>query len=366
MGGLDLFEQPGTKTVFQQPAKDIFSPALDSGGNMLTHVPGFRVGHASDIVGCTGCTVILCPEGTVGGVDIRGSATGTRELDPLSPLHLVPHIHAVLLAGGSAFGLDAAAGVMQYLEERGIGFDVQVTRVPIVPTAILFDLRLGDARARPDARMAYAACQQATNGPIQEGSIGAGTGATVGKLYGIGQAMKAGLGTAGVDLPSGARVAALAVVNAYGDVRDPSTGRLLVGAREASRGHCLADTAAAMRRGVTRKGYTAESTTLAVVATNAHLTKEQATKLAQVSHHGLVRTIVPVHTTLDGDLVIALASGAAEADLNSLGLAAADVVAEAILRAVRKATALGGLPAWTDLQERSGSRGEGRPDVGPE
>jgi L-aminopeptidase/D-esterase-like protein len=241
---------------------------------------------------------------------------------------------------------------MQYLEERGIGFDVQVTRVPIIPTAILFDLRLGDARARPDARMAYAACQQATDGPIQEGSVGAGTGATVGKLFGIGQAMKAGLGTAGVGLPGGVQVTALAVVNAYGDVRDPSTGKLLAGARESPEGHRLVDTAAAMRRGVVRKGYTAESTTLAVVATNARLTKAQATKLAQVSHHGLVRTIVPVHTTLDGDLVIALAAGTVEADLNSVGLAAAEAVAEAVVRAVTKATALGGLPAWADLRGR--------------
>jgi L-aminopeptidase/D-esterase-like protein len=322
---------------------------------MLTRIPGFRVGHASDTAGCTGCTVILCPEDTVGGVDVRGSAAGTRELDALSPLHLVPYVHAILLAGGSAFGLDAAAGVMQYLEERGIGFDVQVTRVPIVPTAILFDLRLGDARARPDARMAYAACQQATDGPIEEGSVGAGTGATVGKLYGIGQAMKAGLGTAGLDLPGGVQVAALAVVNAFGDVRDPSTGRLLAGAREAPDSHRLVDTAAAMRRGVTRKGYTAESTTLAVVATNARLTKAQATKMAQMAHQGLVRTIVPVHTTLDGDLVIGLAIGTVEADLNAVGLVAADAVAEAILNAVKKATTLGGLPAWADLQARPDS-----------
>jgi L-aminopeptidase/D-esterase-like protein len=288
----------------------------------------------------------------VGGVDIRGSAAGTRELDALSPLHLVPHVHGVLLAGGSAFGLDAAAGVMQYLEERGIGFDVQVTRVPIVPTAILFDLRLGDARARPDARMAYAACQQAADSSIAEGSVGAGTGATVGKLYGIGRAMKAGLGAAGLDLPGGVQVAALAVVNAFGDVCDPSTGRLLAGAREAPESLRLVDTAAAMRRGVTRQGYTAESTTLAVVATNARLTKAQATKMAQVAHQGLVRTIVPVHTTLDGDLVIGLATGMVEADVDVLGLAAADAVAEAILRAATKATALGGLPAWADLQGR--------------
>ena len=317
---------------------------------MLTAIPGIRVGHATDAKGCTGCTVVLCPEGTVGGADVRGSAAGTRELDALSPLHLVPHVHGVLLAGGSAFGLDAAAGVMQYLEERGIGFDVQLTRVPIVPTAILFDLRLGDARVRPDPRMAYAACQQASTGPIPEGSVGAGTGATVGKLFGITQAMKSGLGTAGVTLPGGVMVAALAVVNAFGDVRDPLTGQLLAGARETPDSRRLVDTAAAMRAGVVHRGYDAENTTLAVVATNARLTKVQATKMAQMAHQGMVRTIAPVHTTLDGDLAIALATGEIEADLNAVGLTAADAVAEAILRAVKTATALGGLPAWADLQ----------------
>jgi len=321
---------------------------------MLTQIPGIRVGHASDPEGCTGCTVILCPEGTVGGVDVRGSAAGTRDLDPLSPFHLVPHIHAVLLAGGSAFGLDAGAGVMRFLEERGVGFDVQVARVPIVPTAILFDLRLGSARARPDAPMAYAACQHAATGPVAEGSVGAGTGATVGKLFGIGQAMKSGLGTAALEVSGGVMVAALAVVNAFGDVRDPGTGRLLAGARESPESHRLVDTAAAMRRGVVRRGYASENTTLAVVATNARLTKVQATKMAQVAHQGLVRTIVPVHTTLDGDLVIALGAGpregGIEADLNAVGLAAADAVAESVVRAVKTATTLGGLPAWRDLR----------------
>lgn len=316
---------------------------------MLTAIPGIRVGHSTDERACTGCTVILCPEGTVGGVDIRGSAAGTRELDALSPMHLVPHLHAVLLAGGSAFGLDAAGGVMRYLEERGVGFDVQVTRVPIVPAAILFDLRLGDAFARPDASAAYAACAAATAGPFLEGSVGAGTGATVGKLFGIAQAMKSGLGSAALDLPAGARVAALVVVNAFGDVRDPTTGALLAGAREASDGHRLADTAAAMRRGMLPRGYKAENTTLAVVATNVRLTKVQVTKMAQMAHHGLVRAITPVHTTFDGDLVIGLATGEVDGDVNALGLAAADVVGEAIVRAVKTAKSLGGLPAWRDL-----------------
>lgn len=323
---------------------------------MLTAVPGIRIGHGTDEAGCTGCTVILCPEGTVGGVDVRGSAAGTRELDALSPLHLVPHVHAVLLAGGSAFGLDAAGGVMQYLEERGIGFDVQVTRVPIVPAAILFDLRLGDAFARPDARMAYAACLDATDGPFPEGSVGAGTGATVGKLFGIAQATKSGLGSAVIELPDGLRVAALAAVNAFGDVRDPDAGTLLAGAREAADSRRLADSAAAMRRGVHPRGYQPENTTLAVVATNARLTKIQVTKVCQIAQHGLVRAIAPVHTTLDGDLVIGLATGEVPAEVNAVGLAAADAVAQAIVRAVEAATSLGGLPAWRDLKGEAGRK----------
>ena len=319
---------------------------------MLTAITGIRVGHGTDETGCTGCTVVLCPDGTVGGVDIRGSAAGTRELDALSPMHLVPHVHAVLLAGGSAFGLDAAGGVMRYLEEQGIGFDVQVTRVPIVPAAILFDLRLGDAFARPDAAMAYAACRQATPGPFPEGSVGAGTGATVGKLFGISQATKSGLGSALVNLPGGLKVGALAVVNAFGDVRDTATGVLVAGAREAPDSRRLADSAAAMRRGVLPRGYRPENTTLAVVATNARLTKLQATKVAQMAQHGLVRAISPVHTTLDGDLIISLATGEVEGETNAVGVAAADAAADAILRAVKTATSLGGLPAWSDLAGR--------------
>ncbi len=324
---------------------------------MLTAISGSLVGHGTDEAGCTGCTVILCPEGTVGGVDIRGSAAGTREMDALSPMHLVPHVHAILLAGGSAFGLDAAGGVMRYLEERGIGFDVQVTHVPIVPAAILFDLRLGNAQARPDARMAYHACRVADSGPIREGSVGAGTGATVGKLFGIAQATKSGLGTASAELLGNLKVAAMAVVNAFGDVRDPLAGRLIAGARTSPESREFADTAAALRRGARPRGYQPENTTLAVVATNARLTKAQATKVAQMAQHGLVRTISPVHTTLDGDLIIGLATGEVEADPTTIGVAAADAVAEAVLRGVRSAGSLGGVPAWRDLGGGGGSLG---------
>jgi len=312
-------------------------------------IPGFRVGHAGDRAGCTGCTVILCPDGATAGVDIRGSASGTRELDALSPMHLVPGVHAVLLAGGSAFGLDAAGGVMRFLEERGVGFDVGVTRVPIVPAAILFDLRLGSARARPDAAMAYAACQAAVERDIPEGSVGAGTGASVGKLFGLAQAMKSGVGVARRRLGDDVRLGALAVVNAFGDVCHPDSGSLLAGARVAPDRMELIDTAEAMRQGALPPGFRGENTTLAVVATNARLTKLQATKLAQVAQHGLIRAIRPVHTTLDGDLVIALASGEVAGDQNALGIAAADALAEAIVRAVTQATSLGGLPSWRDI-----------------
>jgi L-aminopeptidase/D-esterase-like protein len=273
-------------------------------------------------------------------------------MDPLSSRHLVPHVHAVLLAGGSAFGLDAAAGVMRYLEERGVGLDVGIARVPIVPTAILFDLRLGSPAVRPTPEMAYAACLAATDGPVGEGSVGAGTGATIGKLFGLAQGMKSGLGTASVIGSDGLIVAALAAVNAFGDVRDPQSGRLLAGARLSPESHRLADTARRMREGALPRGFRGENTTLAVVATNARLSKVQAARLAQTAHHGLVRTVSPVHTTLDGDLVIALAAGQAEADLNRLGILAAEVTAEAITRAVRNAISLHGLPAWRDLAGR--------------
>ncbi len=314
----------------------------------MTAIPGFRVGHATDAEACTGCTVVLCPDQTVGGVDIRGSASGTREMDPLSPLHLVSYVHAVLLAGGSAFGLDAAGGVMRYLEEHGVGFHVGVTRVPIVPTAILFDLRLGDPRIRPDAAMAYRACAAASDQDVEEGSVGAGTGASVGKLFGIASGMKSGVGSSLVELNHGIRVAALVAVNAFGNVCD-ETGIMLAGARRTPDSRELVDVAAAMRQGTLPLGYRGENTTLAVVATNARLSKVQATKISQLAQQGMVRVIRPVHTTFDGDLVITLANGNQECDVNTVGLAAADAIAAAIVRAVKSARSLGGLPAWRDL-----------------
>ncbi len=313
----------------------------------LTDISGILVGHASDYEGLTGCTAILCERGTVAGCDIRGSATGTEEINLLSPLHLTDRIHAVTLAGGSAFGLEAASGVRRYLEGKGIGFDTRFARVPLVPAAILYDLGIGKSAARPTREMGQAAAAAATAEAVTEGAVGAGTGATVGKLFGMSRAMKSGLGSATVELEgdlAGIRVAALAAVNAFGDVRDPATGKLIAGARVAPRSRKLADTASSMKRGQRRPARPGENTTLVLVATNARLTKPQATKLAQLAGVGVARAISPAWTTVDGDITIALSAGEHRADVNVLGIAAAEAVAEAIVRAVRRAPTLGGVP----------------------
>ncbi len=323
--------------------------------NSITDVPGLKVGHYTDPVGITGCTVVLCPEGAVGGVDVRGSAPGTRETDLMRPVRLVQEVHAVLLSGGSAYGLDAAGGVMRWLEEQGVGFDVGVGVVPIVPAAVLFDLTIGDPHARPDAAAGYAACQSADDGPVAEGNVGAGTGATVGKLFGPKFATKSGLGSASVKIGKGIIVGALVAVNAFGDVVDPETGRILAGTRKPVVGGFV-DTARRMQGdlGQTILGFA--NTTIAVVATSAYLSKEGANKMAQMAHDGLARSIRPIHTMFDGDTVFALATGkpdkksrVKEADWSVIGAAAADVLAQAVVRAVRAAESLGGVPATRDL-----------------
>ncbi len=306
--------------------------------NAITDVPGIRVGHATNTEALTGCTVVLCPEdGAVGGVDQRGGAPGTRETDLLRPMHTVQRANAVLLAGGSAFGLDAAGGVVRWLEERGIGFDARAAHVPIVPAAILFDLDVGDASVRPDASMGYAACEAATDGPVAEGGVGVGTGCTVGKVLGAGRASKSGLGTASVDLGGGLVVGALVAVNAFGDVVDPRSGEILAGARPLV-GSGFADTLATMKGlvGKTILRFAGGSNTvIGVVATNARLSKEEANKVAQMAHDGLARTIRPAHTMFDGDTLFALATGQKNADVNLVGAYAANVVAQAIVRAVK-------------------------------
>jgi L-aminopeptidase/D-esterase-like protein len=316
----------------------------------LTDIPGVRVGHVSDYEALTGCTVVLCEGGAVAGVDLRGSASGTEELPVMAPDHIAPHVHAVVLAGGSAFGLEAASGVRRYLEQHGVGFDTGVTRVPIVPCAILYDLGIGKPGVRPTREMGEAAAAAATDGPVTEGAVGAGTGATVGKLFGMRQAMKSGLGSWTVSLSGpyeGIKVAALAVVNAFGDVVDPATGRIVAGARVAPDSRDFADTAEQLKRGA-RSRFAGGNTTLVVVATNAALDKAGAQKLAALAQIGMARTIRPVNTPYDGDLVIALSLGKRQADLTALGVAAADAVTEAVLRAVRLAPTLGGLPGLAD------------------
>ncbi len=283
----------------------------------------------------------------VAACDVRGGAVGERELETLRPGHLVERIHALVLAGGSAFGLDAAAGVMRWCEERGIGFDTGVARIPIVPAAILFDLRIGDPKRRPDAAMGYsaaeAAAQASPEAPAAEGNVGAGTGATVGKLFGIERATKAGIGCWTEDLPGGARVAVLAAVNAFGDVRDPDTGKIIGGARRAKGSAEFVDTAAAMRQGAARKGFADPNTLLVAVATNAALSRLEAQRLAMMASAGMARVISPAHTTFDGDVVFALSLGDKQADVNALGAAAAEAVARAIVRGVTQARSAGGV-----------------------
>ena len=313
----------------------------------LTAVPGIQVGHATDPVGLTGCTVVLCEKGAVAGVDQRGGAPGTRETDLLRPMHLVQQVHAVLLAGGSAFGLAAADGVMRYLEERGVGFKAGPARVPIVPAAILFDLAIGDPKARPDAAMGYAACQAASAEPVAEGNVGAGTGCSAGKALGAGRAAKTGIGSAAVELGGGLVVAALVAVNPFGDVVD-ERGQIIAGARPL-RGTGFADTLAVLRSRVGRLALrVAGATVIGVVATNARLDKEQANKAAQMAHDGLGRAIRPAHTMFDGDKLFALATGPVRASVTLVGAFAAEVVAQAIVRAARPAASAGGLPGGAE------------------
>ncbi len=324
-----------------------------SSSGSLTDVVGLKVGHFTETRRPTGCTVILAEAGAVCGVDVRGGAPGTRETDLLDPMSTVQQVHAVVLSGGSAFGLETATGVVRYLEERGIGFPVGPARVPIVPAAILFDLGVGDWTIRPDAGAGYAAARSASTAPVAEGNVGAGAGATVGKLLGPARAMKAGLGSASLRLPNGVVVAALVAVNAVGDVVDPSSGRLVAGARAAD-GRSLEGTMRNLLEGRASglPESQGENTTLGVVATNRALTKVEASKVAQMAHDGLARTLNPVHTPLDGDTVFCLSTGKSLSGPGPalIGPLAAEVMARAVLRAAWAARGLPGLPAATDLQ----------------
>ena len=295
--------------------------------------------------------MVLVEKGATGGVAVRGSAPGTRETDLLDPSNLVEQVHAIVFSGGSAFGLDAASGVMRYLEERKVGFPFGGAYVPIVPAAVLFDLPVGGKpMIRPDTSCGYAAAKAATDGPIAEGSVGAGAGATVGKFGGFGNAMKGGIGTASITLPSGLTVAALVALNAAGDIVDPSTGRIIAGVRGPD-GRSFVDARTILRTGATAPQRPGENTTLGLIATNARVTKAQARKIAEMAHDGFARAIVPAHTMNDGDTIFAIGTGAFTGDANVtiLGGLAAEVMQDAILRAVREATGVPNFPAIRDL-----------------
>ncbi len=316
--------------------------------NAITDVPGIKVGHYTNREAATGCTVILCEEGAVGGVDVRGSAPGTRETDLLRPMNLVEKVQAILLSGGSAFGLDAASGVVRYLEERGFGHQTTVAKVPIVPAAILFDLAIGNPQVRPGAEEGYKACLAATDKEVAEGSVGAGTGATVGKLLGMDQATKSGLGTASQKIANGVIIGALVAVNAFGDVINPKNGKILAGPRDPEKKGTLS-TVELLKQGYQRRHPLTHNTTIGVVATNARLTKEQVNKLAQMAQAGVARTISPSHTMYDGDVLFTLSLGGKVSDISLLGAVAAEVVATAIVRAVLQAETLAGIPSAKDL-----------------
>jgi L-aminopeptidase/D-esterase-like protein len=314
----------------------------------LTDIAGIKVGHAQDFDAVTGCTVILCPPQTVGGIDQRGGAPGTRETDLLRPMHLVQHVNAILLAGGSAYGLAAADGVMRFLEAQGIGFETPAARVPIVPTAILFDLDIGRADRRPDSAMGYAACEAASMDAIVQGSVGAGTGAKIGTLMGSNFATKGGIGSASLDLGNGVILAALMVVNAVGDVVDQD-GSILAGVRTPPDGKHFAGTLNLLKQSQPPTPTAGTNTVIGVVATNAKLNKEETNILATMAQDGLAQAVRPAHSVFDGDTLFALATGEVASNINIVGAYAADVTALAIRNAVRAATSLGGLPAARDL-----------------
>lgn len=316
----------------------------------ITDVPGIEVGHHTLAGRPTGCTVVLAREGAIGGVDVRGGAPGTRDTDLLDPVNTVQEIQGVVLSGGSLFGLEAVSGAVRWLDERGYGVDAWGTTIPVVAGAVLFDLRVGDSSIRPDAACGYQAAEAATADRPASGSVGAGAGATVGKLAGLGRAMGGGVGTAAIELPDGVIVGAIVAVNALGDVVDPATGEIVAGVRTED-GSGLADARELLRRHPGLEGGSGLNTTIGVVATNARLSKAQANKLAQMAHDGLARAIYPAHTPDDGDTIFALATGdaAGEANMIVIGALAADVVAAAVLDAVRSATGVEGIPSVSDL-----------------
>lgn len=348
VASLMMMAKDGTKAMTDSIQSENSNPK-----GSITDVAGIKVGHFTHSRRPTGCTVILCEDGATGGVDVRGSAPGTRETDLLDPKNLVEQVHAVVLSGGSAFGLESATGVVRWLEERGIGYDVGVAKVPIVPAAILFDLGVGDAKIRPDAESGYKACKAASNNPPAEGNVGAGAGATVGKVFGGKRAMKGGIGTASIKLPTGLSVGAIVAVNAVGDIIDPATGKIIAGARTPDGKRLMGTMAGILRGEALPPMLGGTNTTIGVVATDAKLNKAQAQKVAQMAHDGLARTINPAHTMFDGDTIFAVATGksssALPANVTLIGALAAEVMAQAVVRAIKAARGIQNLPSAAEL-----------------
>lgn len=315
----------------------------------ITDVPGIKVGNVENLEALTGCTIILTEEGAVCGVDVRGSAPGTRETELLDPINSVTEVHAICLAGGSAFGLDSASGVMQFLEEKGIGLDVGVARVPIVPGAVLFDLPVGNSKIRPDKKMGYEAARKAAKGTFPFGNIGAGCGATVGKITGLENCMKGGLGSASLTLDNGLVIGAIVAVNAVGDIRDPSNREIIAGPIDPETGE-LIDSLLYLQENMKSTILPGTNTTIGAVAVNAKLTKAEAKKVAQIAQNGLARTIYPVHTMLDGDTVFALATGGGSYPVDLIGSLAAQVMEEAIIVAIKSADKVSGIPSFRSIQ----------------
>ena len=313
----------------------------------LTDVKGIKVGHGQSEEGLTGVSVIIFEEGATGGVDVRGSAPGTRETDLFKPEKMVDKVHAVVLSGGSAFGLDASSGVMNYLEEKGIGFDVGVTKVPIVSGAVIFDLDIGDYHIRPDFEMGYEAAKNATTEADLQGNIGAGSGATVGKILGPEQAMKGGLGSATVKIGE-LVVSAMVVVNSFGDIYDPTNNQQMAGVYDYEEKQLL-NTIELMKEQNKEIGFNLKNTTIGVIATNAILTKAQANKVSQIAHNGFARAINPVHTMVDGDTIFTMATNKIEADINLVGTLAAEAMSKAIMNGILSAKSVEGLKSYSDL-----------------
>lgn len=317
--------------------------------NNILDVKGLKVGQVEDTNGLTGCTVVICEEGAVCGVDVRGSAPGTRETDLLDPINMIQKVHAVVLSGGSAFGLESTCGVSKYLEEKGIGFDVGVAKVPIVVGAVLFDLAAGDPKCRPNMEMGYKACEVASESILKQGNYGAGCGATVGKIKGPDYAMKGGIGSYSIKLDNGLVVSALIAVNALGDVYED--GNVIAGVLDNTKTKTL-NSYELMKQGVNKGGFSIDNTTIGIVATNAKLDKAGCKKISQMSHNGYAKAIFPIHTPHDGDTIFTMATGEIEADITLLGSLATEVVEKSIINAIKNADTIKNIIAYKDISNK--------------